>query len=342
DFDSYFEEVVYAALTNRGWTVHRQVGCARYRIDLAIVDPEAPGRYLLGIECDGANYHRAKTARDRDKLRQGVLQDLGWKLHRIWSTDWWTNPSRELEKLVAAIERAQDAIDPPEHLPVMIPVAPKAAPETVRFASAVAPVEASQLPIRPKERELEAYRAMPMPGRPRSQAEFYLPSNGNAIRAQINAVVEAEGPISVDLAAKRVAAMWGFERVRSRVAHQLRAHMNRAGVQIQQTPVGEYLWPASTDPSSYSRFRVPAADGTGARRAEEIPLEEVANAVLHILRDHMSAPVDELVRETGRLFGFQRTGSQVDERIRLGIRQLIDRGAMRLDGNVAGLFESGY
>ena len=63
----------------------------------------APGRYLLGIECDGANYHRAKTARDRDKLREGVLRGLGWSLHRIWSTDWWTNREREMEKMEAAL-----------------------------------------------------------------------------------------------------------------------------------------------------------------------------------------------------------------------------------------------
>lgn len=107
DFDSPFEEQVYDALIQRNWDVHKQVGCARYRIDLAVVDPEARGRYLLGIECDGANYHRAKTARDRDKLREGILRDLGWKLHRIWSTDWWTDPDRELTKLETALDQAR-------------------------------------------------------------------------------------------------------------------------------------------------------------------------------------------------------------------------------------------
>ncbi|MGH9349416.1 MAG: DUF4011 domain-containing protein [Vicinamibacterales bacterium] len=104
DFESPFEEAVHRALVERGWQVHTQVGSARYRIDLAIVDPKAPGRYLLGVECDGANYHRAKTARDRDKLREAVLRNLGWQLHRIWSTDWWTDPAREVQKLDAAID----------------------------------------------------------------------------------------------------------------------------------------------------------------------------------------------------------------------------------------------
>ena len=94
------------SLQQTGWEIHQQVGFARYRIDLGIVDPEAPGRYLLGIEYDGANYHRAKTAHDRDKLRDGILRDLEWELHRIWSTDWWMNPEQEVRKLGPALERA--------------------------------------------------------------------------------------------------------------------------------------------------------------------------------------------------------------------------------------------
>ena len=63
----------------------------------------SPGRYLLGIECDGATYHRAATARDRDKLRQLILEGLGWKLHRIWSTDWWHDANQEMGKLLGVL-----------------------------------------------------------------------------------------------------------------------------------------------------------------------------------------------------------------------------------------------
>ena len=86
-----------------GYEVHHQVGCSGYRIDLAVVDPSAPGRYLLGIECDGATYHRAATARDRDKLRQSILEGLGWELYRIWSTDWWHKSDQEMEQLLARL-----------------------------------------------------------------------------------------------------------------------------------------------------------------------------------------------------------------------------------------------
>jgi very-short-patch-repair endonuclease len=101
--DSEFERMVATKIRKAGYEVHHQVGCSGYRIDLGVVDPAAPGRYLLGIECDGATYHRAATARDRDKLRQLILEGLGWKLHRIWSTDWWHDADKEMDRLFAAI-----------------------------------------------------------------------------------------------------------------------------------------------------------------------------------------------------------------------------------------------
>jgi very-short-patch-repair endonuclease len=104
--DSEFERMVANRLRELGHEVHLQVGCSGYRIDLAVVDSAAPGRYLLAVECDGATYHRAATARDRDKLRQLVLEGLGWKLHRIWSTDWWHDAEGEMEKLTAALAGA--------------------------------------------------------------------------------------------------------------------------------------------------------------------------------------------------------------------------------------------
>ncbi|MDV5224330.1 AAA domain-containing protein, partial [Pseudomonas aeruginosa] len=88
-YDSPFEEAVANALRRKGWQVVTQVGVSSFRIDLAVVDPDAPGRYLAGVECDGATYHRSATARDRDKLREQVLRGLGWEILRIWSTDWW-------------------------------------------------------------------------------------------------------------------------------------------------------------------------------------------------------------------------------------------------------------
>jgi len=110
--DSDFETEVADRLRLRGYTVDLQVGVSRkeekarsFRIDLAVRHPDYPEHYLAGVECDGAAYHSSKSARDRDRLREEVLNSLGWQLVRVWSTDWFDNPSRETEKLVAKLEQ---------------------------------------------------------------------------------------------------------------------------------------------------------------------------------------------------------------------------------------------
>lgn len=99
DFESPLETAVARGLRDKGWQVHPQIGVSAYRIDLGVVDPDAPGRYLAGVECDGAMYHSSAYARERDKIRQGQLENLGWTLFRLWSTDWWTNRLKSLDEL---------------------------------------------------------------------------------------------------------------------------------------------------------------------------------------------------------------------------------------------------
>ena len=103
---SPFQDAVAVALRGRGYQLHEEVASGGKFVDIAIVDPDAPGRYVLGIETDGATYHSSLRARDRDRLREQVLEGLGWRLHRIWSTDWFKNPERQLNRAVKEIETA--------------------------------------------------------------------------------------------------------------------------------------------------------------------------------------------------------------------------------------------
>jgi len=98
-FDSPFEEQVYKQLKNLGYNVTTQVGMSGYRIDLAIVHPHDPQRYILGVECDGAMYHSSPSAKERDVYRQRFLESRGWNIDRIWSRNWWKNPSGEIERI---------------------------------------------------------------------------------------------------------------------------------------------------------------------------------------------------------------------------------------------------
>jgi len=106
--DSPFEEAVIRALEENGINVDPQVGTAGFFIDIGVKHPVIRGQYVLGIECDGASYHSSRSARDRDRLRQEVLEGLGWKIYRIWSTDWYRNSKKELEKVLAKIRLILD------------------------------------------------------------------------------------------------------------------------------------------------------------------------------------------------------------------------------------------
>jgi len=104
-----FESDVFETLNALGIRVVPQVGCSKFRIDLGALHPSQPGRFVLAIECDGATYHSSYTARDRDRLRQQMLENLGWTFHRIWSTDWFMRKDEEVARLLKAFEKAVEA-----------------------------------------------------------------------------------------------------------------------------------------------------------------------------------------------------------------------------------------
>lgn len=329
DFDSPFEKDVYEVLVNKGWKVHQQVGCARYRIDLAVVNPEAPGRYLLGIECDGANYHRAKTARDRDKLREGVLKELGWKLHRIWSTDWWTNPEKEIQKIEAALEDAQRIR---RERGTRAEITPTVEPRVSSNQQNREPLPSEE------ERRHPIYSPLKMVGAFGQPNNFYEPTSKSAIRRLIADVVRHEWPITLGLTARRVAAYWGI-RVTNKAQNWVRTLLPSDDVLVTTSEDDILLWPKGTDPDAYDIFRVPGRDSGSLRKPEDLPIREVANAALFILKQNVSAPEDEIVRGLRYLFGFRRTGPHVEKCMRAGVALLIRKGLARREGTTVILEE---
>ena len=315
-FDSPFEKEVCMALKKRGHMVHTQVGCSGYRIDLAVVDPMAPGRYVLGIECDGANYHSAKTARDRDRLRQMVLTGLGWSIHRIWSTDFWTNPDAELDKAeVAIIEGQSHQTQEPEEAPELEPIQPEdTLQESVEVTSSSFTMPATY----------EAFSITKMLGNPDSFRQY---SAEALIQDLIVKIVNKEGPVSAALAARRVAAHWGIPRTNEGIITKIVKTAKKAGLKTVSYNKRVFLWPGNLDPATYESFRVVGASAEQKRQTADLPPEEVANAALEVLSEQVSLPMDDLIRETARMLGYKRMGDRLDEIIREGIKLLLDRNA---------------
>ncbi|MEP4076992.1 DUF4011 domain-containing protein [Haloferula sp.] len=111
--DSDFEVAVARLLEFHGYEVECQIGVAGFFIDLAVKHPHREGEYILGIECDGAAYHSSKSARDRDRIRQEILEGMGWTIERIWSTDWFADASRALKPVIRTLEELsrRDGVD---------------------------------------------------------------------------------------------------------------------------------------------------------------------------------------------------------------------------------------
>ena len=208
--DSPFETAVIQKLRNQNWEVHPQVGCSGYRIDIGVVDPRARGRYLIGIECDGRTYHSGATARDRDRLRQHVLEGLGWRIHRIWSTDWWLNAEDEMNKILLKLETLITETEPN---------ADNLQQEDESLRDEV--VESVAVALRETEQPIDlvasppTYRPVMLPSR--NPDAFYEFRSNLTLTENVGLVVDGEGPISETLLFRKVARAWGLERTGSRI-----------------------------------------------------------------------------------------------------------------------------
>lgn len=167
--------------------------------------------------------------------------------------------------------------------------------------------------------------------------DFYDPGAANLIVNKLQKVVQVEGPIRLELAVKRVASFWGMGRVRQRAVDHVSNLLSRTSVRREISPAGVFLWPKNVKSQEYVGFRVPGTTPGSSREAVDLPLEEVANAALNVLQQQVGLSMDDLVRETGRVFGFSRLGSNVDKRMRMGIETLGGRDTVQFEGGSVSL-----
>ncbi|TGE26538.1 DUF3320 domain-containing protein [Hymenobacter metallicola] len=311
--ESPFEEAVHRALTARGYAVQPQVGSQGFYIDLAVVDPDQPGRYVLGIECDGAMYHSARSARDRDRLRQQVLENVGWRLHRIWSTDWFRDPQRATEQAVQAIEQARrsaasdDADGEPEAENDLPPgIAREEAP-------------AGPLPL------AEPYQLTQLPAAARQQEVHQHPMA--RLAGWVAQIVAIESPVHLDEVTRRIALATGATqvgvRIRKSVAAAVRLAVNLRHIRQE----GEFLWaPAMTADAVPLRDRsaLPAV----SRKPGFVAPQEVARAVLTFVRHSFALDRAAVVVPTARLLGFARPSEEMRQQLEATVQQLLDEGKL--------------
>lgn len=328
--ENAFEAAIKAAIEAKGWELRPQIGVSGFRIDLGVVHPDHAGVYLAGIECDGATYHGSATARDRDKVRQAVLENLGWTIFRIWSTDWFKNSNAVLDRIHEALtehleadrtaraereaaraastecpevtESCKDTVEPatervsPSEEPSLAldaapPETPAPAPTTEHEPRVAGMVEVPETNPDP----LQDVPNKPVPDPERFYDPSYIPTLENLIQA----VVEDEGPLPVTLLSRRISQLHGWRRTGRRIAEQVRAALGSVEVHVEDGV--DFAWAAGGHSD-----RIPFRPGRD-RSVREISRAEIAG--LYDAHAVALSRSEDPVRDLARLAGINRLSS---------------------------------
>lgn len=334
-------------LKEAGYQANLDIGTSEYKVDIGVVNPENPETYCLGILCDGENYVAAGTARDRNLLQPQVLKGLGWKLHRIWTLDWMDTPEREFDKLVAAIEKAlspknQDETDcesgvnhdeknsefkmESEEFPdgAITTEMPIAQVDDLKSSGApeLAGCEATATDAKHYIRRVYTMSSFDRIG---DAQEFYQEKTKLQIARMVERVLQTEAPIEEALLKKRVYECWGMTRETPRMEERFEEIFRN--YPIKQTTSGgkNFFWLDNMNPLTYSIYRVPG-EGDKKRCVDQIPAEEIINAVKEILDKNIALSKDDLIKETVRMFGYSRVNEASALMVNVAISYAEQRG----------------
>ena len=317
DFDSPFEEAVYVALTEKGLKLDKQVGCSGFRIDLAVVDEQKSGRYILGIECDGAMYHTPKTARDRDRLRQEVLERLGWRIHRVWSTDWNRNPKREVERILNAVANAKEEMRPVE---LEQSKSEDEDSQSEDFNSNSSDSIYNKRNTQEYSEPMKDISDLPegvvpyskTPVIPMGSPEQFYNVDIHEVGDVVLRIVKHEGPIHIQETARRVAEFWGMKRVGKRVIGIVE---NAVSGSESVKRKDDFLWPAEMKIPSLRRCN----KDDFFRPVEYVCLDEIARAAFLVVKKEYRVSKEELIKHVAKLLGYDRVGDNIQTRVEEGI-----------------------
>ena len=308
-------QAISAALRARGYETDLQVGRSQYRIDIGVIDPRDPDRYILGIMLDGPSYGGAKTTRDREIAQISVLTGLGWEITRVWTMDWWDNRKKELKRILALLEKLQTGkLEKPTEEAVEIPTG----------AAVVAPVMTVNL-YAPAVLEPEA---IPTEWFTEHQYERRL-------REKIRAVIDGEGPVSAPMLTRRVVQSCGIARAGSRIQAHLDGILQSMAPKTTQQEGVTFYWRDDQDPDRYSTFRT-SGEGEAKRDVRDVPVQEIANAVCTVLLEQISMVRDDLIRESARKLGYTRLGGNVTAAMEAGLTCAKEQGHIAL--NATGMY----
>ena len=307
-YDSYFEQEVCEYLRDQGFTVDTQIGCSGFKIDLGLRKPDS-SNYVLAIECDGATYHNSKNARDRDRLRQRVLENMGWDFYRIWSTDWYKNKQVEKDRLLQAAKKALEKSNHNDHHEQDNNLDTEEMEKRFVFESQ-----------KPKQ-QFSKYREV--------DAIIAIRVNHNNFQKAVLEILKTEAPLSEDYLLKRVVGFFGKEKVTQTVINDYHRKIYRCKEKGIIRRDG-FLYLADMKKIT---FRVPG----NKREIKYISKEELAVGFYELIKQNVTAAKEGLYSTMTNLLGFSRTGEMIKAKYDLAIKLLFDKGLIDEENGILSL-----
>jgi hypothetical protein len=339
EFESPIEEDVAREIQDMGYNVVPKVGCSEYPIDMGVVDPVDSDSYLLGIESDGNTYHSSNSARDRDRLREQVLRQLGWRVHRIWSPSWVARRESEIRRLKDAIDQSSRfQLEKKAASKNLAPVghedkeSQEVDVQKVQFAG----IEKIGVPykVHALEVKLDPYVRVPVSRHKwvvRAN-EFRFPENRQLQSRLLEELVKEEGPIHFDYAVQRISSAWGLKRTGPKIVHAVREALNLLLQNRRVTVKDGFIWPANLEDAP---VRIPVLGVPESKRIiEHIPPEEIENAMKLVAQYALGISPESLIVETSKVFGFNHTGGKIKEKIQEIYKKLLLERKINCTNNV--------
>ena len=317
-FDSDFEESVANFLVSHGYTIQPQVGMKGFFIDLGIVHPENENIFLCGIECDGATYHSSRSARDRDRLRQQILESRGWKIFRIWSTDWFYRRAKQEKELLDAL---QQMLTGKQDVSPVFSTELGSSKEQQRYDLDVAEPSINEPPAEEKIQG-SSDGELRRPVVDYVEYDVVTPTHENVhemehqrLKRVILQILEIESPIHETEVARRLAASFGKEKAGNRIQSVCKMLL----LKIPQAECQKSFWSIKGRALPIrNRANVSAKS---LQQAALIPPQEIVAAARLIIKDSVKISTADLEVQICRKFGFNRSGGALTSAVREALRE---------------------
>jgi hypothetical protein len=322
-----FASVVRETLASAGWDVRAGVGPASCAIGLGVREPDRPGRYRLGVECDGFGALAGHSARDRDRLRPTVLEGLGWRLERALSAGWFRDAEGAKSRLLEAIEEssvpARPAVVPPPEPDATAPTDESDADES--DADAVDDPGAASLTLPPSG--APAYELARLVVKRDDRELHQLPPG--RLEALVTRVVRTEGPVHAEEVVRRVSDAAGVKRLGSRIQASLDEAIERAVSTGEIDRRGAFLWESN-------RLVATVRDRSGLapamRKLDLVAPEEITEAVVRVAENSLGIEPAAVPLAVCRLLGFPRMTDEMRIRIEATVREVTESGRLVTQG----------